>query len=57
MAAGVTLIDPASITIDDTVQLQPDVIIGQNPSEGNTVIQSRSRIRSGSLIEANWVKM
>ena len=27
MAAGVTLINPTSITIDDTVQLQPDVII------------------------------
>lgn len=52
MAAGVTLIDPASITIDDTVQLQPDVIIEpQTHLRGNTVIQSGSRIGPGSLIE------
>ncbi len=52
MAAGVTLIDPASITIDDTVQLQPDVIIQpQTHLRGNTVIQSGSCIGPGSLIE------
>ncbi len=52
MALGVTLIDPASITIDDTVQLQPDVIIEpQTHLRGNTVIQSGSRIGPGSLIE------
>lgn len=52
MAAGVTLIDPASITIDDTVQLQPDVIIEpQTHLRGNTVIQSGCRIGPGSLIE------
>jgi bifunctional UDP-N-acetylglucosamine pyrophosphorylase/glucosamine-1-phosphate N-acetyltransferase len=52
MAAGVTLIDPASITIDDTVQLQPDVIIEpQTHLRGNTVIQSGSCIGPGSLIE------
>ena len=52
MAAGVTLIDPASITIDDTVQLQPDVILEpQTHLRGNTVIQSGSRIGPGSLIE------
>jgi len=52
MAAGVTLIDPNSITIDDTVQLQPDVIIEpQTHLRGNTVIQSGSRIGPGSLIE------
>jgi bifunctional UDP-N-acetylglucosamine pyrophosphorylase/glucosamine-1-phosphate N-acetyltransferase len=52
MTAGVTLIDPASITIDDTVQLQPDVIIEpQTHLRGNTVIQSGSRIGPGSLIE------
>ncbi len=52
MAAGVTLIDPDSITIDDTVQLQPDVIIEpQTHLRGQTVIQSGSRIGPGSLIE------
>ncbi len=52
MAAGVTLIDPASITIDDTVELQPDVIIEpQTHIRGNTVIQTGSRIGPGSLIE------
>ena len=52
MAGGVTLIDPASITIDDTVQLQPDVILEpQTHLRGNTVIQSGSRIGPGSLIE------
>ncbi len=52
MAAGVTLIDPASITIDDTVELQPDVIIEpQTHLRGNTVIQTGSRIGPGSLIE------
>lgn len=52
MAAGVTLIDPNSITIDDTVQLQPDVIIEpQTHLRGNTVIQSGSRIGPGSFIE------
>jgi bifunctional UDP-N-acetylglucosamine pyrophosphorylase/glucosamine-1-phosphate N-acetyltransferase len=52
MAAGVTLIDPTSITIDDTVELQPDVIIEpQTHLRGNTVIQTGCRIGPGSLIE------
>lgn len=56
MAAGVTLIDPASITIDDTVQLQPDVIIEpQTHLRGNTVIQSGCRIGPGSLIENSQI--
>lgn len=56
MTAGVTLIDPTSITIDDTVQLQPDVIIEpQTHLRGNTVIQSGSRIGPGSLIENSQV--
>ncbi len=56
MAAGVTLIDPASITIDDTVQVQPDVIIEpQTHLRGNTVIQSGSRIGPGSLIENSQI--
>ncbi|PIG94914.1 bifunctional UDP-N-acetylglucosamine diphosphorylase/glucosamine-1-phosphate N-acetyltransferase GlmU [Gloeocapsopsis sp. IPPAS B-1203] len=52
MAAGVTLIDPDSITIDDTVQIQPDVIIEpQTHLRGQTVIQSGCRIGPGSLVE------
>lgn len=56
MAAGVTLIDPTSITIDDTVQLQPDVIIEpQTHLRGNTVIHSGSHIGPGSLIENSQI--
>lgn len=52
MAAGVTLIDPKSITIDDTVQLEPDVVIEpQTHLRGRTVIGSGSRIGPGSLVE------
>lgn len=52
MLAGVTLVDPTSITIDETVQLEPDVIIEpQTHLRGKTVIQSGSRIGPGSLIE------
>ncbi|MEC4984032.1 MAG: bifunctional UDP-N-acetylglucosamine diphosphorylase/glucosamine-1-phosphate N-acetyltransferase GlmU [Oscillatoria sp. PMC 1068.18] len=56
MAAGVTMIDPDSITIDDTVQLEPDVIIEpQTHLRGNTVIGSGSRIGPGSLIENSQI--
>jgi bifunctional UDP-N-acetylglucosamine pyrophosphorylase/glucosamine-1-phosphate N-acetyltransferase len=52
MAAGVTLIDPSSITIDDTVEIHPDVIIEpQTHIRGNTVIHTGCRIGPGSLIE------
>ncbi|BAZ30102.1 UDP-N-acetylglucosamine pyrophosphorylase [Cylindrospermum sp. NIES-4074] len=52
LLAGVTLVDPTSITIDETVELQPDVIIEpQTHLRGKTVIQSGSRIGPGSLIE------
>ncbi|MBE8988242.1 bifunctional UDP-N-acetylglucosamine diphosphorylase/glucosamine-1-phosphate N-acetyltransferase GlmU [Nostoc sp. LEGE 12450] len=52
MLAGVTLIDPTSITIDETVGLQPDVIIEpQTHLRGNTVIKTGSHIGPGSLIE------
>lgn len=54
MSAGVTLINPDTITIDDTVQLQPDVTIEpQTHLRGNTVIGSGSRIGPGSLIEGS----
>lgn len=52
MAAGVTLIDPHSITIDDTVKIENDVIIEpQTHLRGNTIIKSGSHIGPGSLIE------
>ena len=52
LLAGVTLIDPASITIDETVELQADVIIEpQTHLRGKTVIKSGSRIGPGSFIE------
>jgi bifunctional UDP-N-acetylglucosamine pyrophosphorylase/glucosamine-1-phosphate N-acetyltransferase len=51
MMAGVTLIDPASITIDETVELHPDVIIEpQTHLRGNTVIHTGCRIGPGSMI-------
>ncbi|GAB4367076.1 MAG: bifunctional UDP-N-acetylglucosamine diphosphorylase/glucosamine-1-phosphate N-acetyltransferase GlmU [Elainellaceae cyanobacterium] len=52
MAAGVTLVDPDSITIDDTVQLEADTVVEpQSHLRGQTVIRSGSRIGPGSLIE------
>ncbi|TAF51629.1 MAG: bifunctional UDP-N-acetylglucosamine diphosphorylase/glucosamine-1-phosphate N-acetyltransferase GlmU [Oscillatoriales cyanobacterium] len=57
MRAGVTLIDPQSITIDDTVELQPDVVIEpQTHLRGKTSIGSGSRIGPGSLIENSQIK-
>jgi bifunctional UDP-N-acetylglucosamine pyrophosphorylase / glucosamine-1-phosphate N-acetyltransferase len=56
MTAGVTLIDPDSITIDSTVQLQPDTIIEpQTHLRGNTSISSGCRIGPGSLIENSHI--
>ncbi len=56
MATGVTLVDPDSITIDDTVQLQPDVVIEpQTHLRGHTVIESGGRIGPGSLIEDSQI--
>ena len=56
MAAGVTIIDPDSVTIDDTVKLETDVIIEpQTHVRGNTIIQTGSRIGPGSLIENSQI--
>ena len=56
MRAGVTLIDSASITIDETVELEPDVIIEpQTHLRGNTVVKAGSRIGPGSLIENSLI--
>ncbi|HEY9297378.1 MAG TPA: bifunctional UDP-N-acetylglucosamine diphosphorylase/glucosamine-1-phosphate N-acetyltransferase GlmU [Phormidium sp.] len=56
MTAGVTLIDPDSTTIDDTVQLQPDVIIEpQTHLRGKSVIGTGCRIGPGCLIENSQI--
>lgn len=56
MAAGVTLIDPASVTIDDTVKIQTDVVIEpQTHLRGQTAIASGCRIGPGSLIENSQI--
>ncbi|MFB2974124.1 bifunctional UDP-N-acetylglucosamine diphosphorylase/glucosamine-1-phosphate N-acetyltransferase GlmU [Aerosakkonema sp. BLCC-F183] len=56
MAAGVTIIDPKSVTIDDTVLLEPDIIIEpQTHLRGQTVIKSGSRIGPGSSIENSQI--
>jgi bifunctional UDP-N-acetylglucosamine pyrophosphorylase/glucosamine-1-phosphate N-acetyltransferase len=52
MAAGVTLINPDTITIDDTVTLEPDVIIEPHSHlRGTTQVGKGSRIGPGSLVE------
>lgn len=52
MAAGVTLINPDTITIDDTVTLEPDVIIEPHSHlRGTTKVGKGSRIGPGSLVE------
>jgi len=52
MVAGVTMIDPDSITIDETVKLSPDVIIEpQTHLRGNTIIGSGCHIGPGTMIE------
>ena len=52
MMAGVTLVDPDSITIDTEVEIAPDVIIEpQTHLRGKTVVGSGSCIGPGSLIE------
>ncbi len=52
MTAGVTLIDPASITIDDSVEIGSNAIIEpQSHLRGNSKIASGARIGPGSLIE------
>lgn len=51
MMAGVTILDPHSVTIEETVELQPDVIIHpQTHLRGNTTIARGSSIGPGCLI-------
>ena len=50
------MVDPASITIDDTVQLHPDITIEpQTHLRGNTVVQSGCQIGPGCLIENSQI--
>ena len=52
MMAGVTMINPDSITIDETVRLGNDVVLEpQTHLRGNTIIGSNCKIGPGSLIE------
>ncbi len=52
LLAGVTLVDPDSITIDETVALSSDVTIEpQTHLRGKTIIASGCRIGPGSMIE------
>lgn len=52
MMRGVTLVDPASITIDDTVTLGSDLVIEpQTHLRGNTSVGSGCRIGPGSMLE------
>jgi bifunctional UDP-N-acetylglucosamine pyrophosphorylase/glucosamine-1-phosphate N-acetyltransferase len=56
MAKGITLVNPDSITIDDTVVLGADVVIEPNSHlRGKTVIGRASRIGPGSLIEDSHI--
>jgi bifunctional UDP-N-acetylglucosamine pyrophosphorylase/glucosamine-1-phosphate N-acetyltransferase len=56
MKEGVTIIDPVSVTIDDTVELESNVTIEpQTHLRGNTVIRAGSRIGPGSLIENSQI--
>jgi bifunctional UDP-N-acetylglucosamine pyrophosphorylase/glucosamine-1-phosphate N-acetyltransferase len=56
MAAGVTLIDPDSITIDTTVHIEPDVVIEpQTHLRGHTSIGTGSRIGPGTMIEDSQI--
>jgi bifunctional UDP-N-acetylglucosamine pyrophosphorylase/glucosamine-1-phosphate N-acetyltransferase len=56
MLKGVTMIDPASVTIDDTVELAANVVIEpQTHLRGKTVIAAGSRIGPGSLIENSQI--
>ncbi|MEO0949610.1 MAG: bifunctional UDP-N-acetylglucosamine diphosphorylase/glucosamine-1-phosphate N-acetyltransferase GlmU, partial [Cyanobacteria bacterium J06641_5] len=52
LLAGVTMLDPSSITIDEAVEIAPDVTIEpQTHLRGKTVIATGCRIGPGSLIE------
>lgn len=52
MKEGVTMLDPDSITIDDTVKISPDVILEpQTHLRGNTAIASGCRLGPNTMVE------
>jgi len=56
MKAGVTMINPSSITIDEQVELEPDVILEpQTHLRGKTTIATGSRIGPGSMIDNSQI--
>ena len=56
MKAGVTLVDPDSITIDEDVQLEPDVVIEpQTHLRGRTTVKSGSHIGPGTLLDNSQI--
>jgi bifunctional UDP-N-acetylglucosamine pyrophosphorylase/glucosamine-1-phosphate N-acetyltransferase len=56
MRAGVTFIDPRSCTVDEAVQLEPDVTIEpQTHLRGRTSVKSGSRIGPNSLVENSTI--
>jgi bifunctional UDP-N-acetylglucosamine pyrophosphorylase / glucosamine-1-phosphate N-acetyltransferase len=56
MRQGVTMIDPASVTIDDAVQLAANVVIEpQTHLRGTTTIGAGSRIGPGTLVENSQI--
>lgn len=56
MLSGVTLINPASITIDATATVEPDVVIEpETHLRGTTVISSGCHIGPGTLIENSTI--
>jgi bifunctional UDP-N-acetylglucosamine pyrophosphorylase / glucosamine-1-phosphate N-acetyltransferase len=56
MRRGVNMIDPASVTIEDTVELAADVTIEpQTHLRGKTTIGAGSRIGPGSLVEDSTI--
>ncbi len=56
MRQGVNIIDPVSVTIDDTVELTADVTIEpQTHLRGKTQIGAGSRIGPGSLVENSTI--
>lgn len=56
LLAGVTFVDPSSVTIDDTVELANDVVIEpQTHLRGQTKVGTGSRIGPGSLIENSTI--
>jgi bifunctional UDP-N-acetylglucosamine pyrophosphorylase/glucosamine-1-phosphate N-acetyltransferase len=54
MAEGVTIIDPATTYIDDTVSIGPDTVIHPNVTiEGETVMGAECAVGAGSQIAAS----